>query len=65
MKFTTEEVKKMDKKTLINEVMNNIYKASVLLGQAVDAGLLYGNGHNMRQSVSHAAKKIIKEQWNK
>jgi hypothetical protein len=65
IKFTQEEVEKMDKETLINEVMKNIYEAAELLEQAQDAGLLFGNGHHMRQAVSHSAKKIIKKQWSK
>lgn len=65
IQFTQEEVKMMDKKTLINEVMNKVYEATKLLAQAKDAGLLFGNGHHMRQAVSHAAKKIVKEQWVK
>jgi hypothetical protein len=65
MEFTQEEVAEMDKKTLINVLMINIYEAAELLEQAHDAGLLFGNSHHMRQAVSHAAKKIVKDQWSK
>jgi len=65
MQYTPEEVKNMDKETFIDMLMNNIYEATDMIELGEGAGLLFGNGHHMRQKVCNAAKKIVKEQWNK
>lgn len=61
--YTSEEVEEMDKKTAISNIMDNVYEACLLLKQLKRVGKIHGNDHQLREKVSHAAKRIIKEQW--
>jgi hypothetical protein len=46
-------------------LMNKVFEVTILFEQLEKAGKVHGNSDDMRQRVSYAAKRVLKEQWIK
>jgi len=46
------------------EVENAVYRATDLYERLEGAGLVWGNGHHMRQKIAKMASDLLEERWN-
>ncbi len=63
--FGEEQLKEMTYSQAEEVLMSKIYEVTLLFEQLEHARKIHGNAHHLRQKVSHAAKKVLKEQWIK
>lgn len=45
------------------DLSNEVYKSTQLYETLEYKGLVYGNGHHMRQKVAEFAVNLLKERW--
>ena len=52
-------------KNAINDIQNEVYKATSLYERLEGENKIIGNGHHMRQEVARFAGELLKERWEK